>query len=174
MINLTNLNEYVALVIKVDFETGKRACDLDPFDRNLYCIYQNIEKGIEIRLIINQNMINYYINKYKDCKGIKIVKGIEKIDEIIEKLEESTKPQYVIMDQSLFMTSLLSKIMNEKEKDKINKILNESRNENEMLEKLQKEGVKGIGTIKNRVKKLSEIINEQKSKCEDLDSDLII
>jgi len=174
MINLSKLKRYVALVIKTDFESGRRACNLDPFDPNLYCIYQNIEKGIEIRLIINQNMIDYYINKYKDCKGIKIIEGIEKIDEIIEKLEKSTKPQYMITDQGLFIGTLLAKLLDNNEKNKITKILNETKDENEILEKLQKEGVKGIGRIKNPAKKLSQIINEQKLKCENLDSDLII
>jgi len=58
MPNFKNLKRYVALKIKVDFETGERAVRINPRGPGLYALAQNLEDGYEIRLVLDNRDIS--------------------------------------------------------------------------------------------------------------------
>ena len=72
MPSFRNLKRYVALKIKVNFQTGERAGGIDPYDAGLYCLAQNLEDGYEIRLVLDDRDID----KYRNIEGVEVIEGI--------------------------------------------------------------------------------------------------
>jgi len=107
MPNFKNLSRYVALKIKVDFETGERAGGIDPTDPNLYChpSWQNLEDGYEIRLVLD----NRDISIYQNIDGIEIIEGIENIDSAILELNPNEEQYLFARDDALLQASVIAK-----------------------------------------------------------------
>jgi len=98
------MKRYVALVIKVDFSTGKRAGDIDPRDPGLICmpLWQDLEKGVELRLIIEDRPLE----QYRHLEGVEVVEGKEAIN---AKVRELFKPRYGVAVPELLHESIRAK-----------------------------------------------------------------
>ncbi len=73
-----------ALLIEVDFSTGKRAGDINPKDPMLRCNgWQNLDStpGLEIRLVEDDRDLSVY----KDVLGVTILEGKDTINTAIQK-----------------------------------------------------------------------------------------
>jgi len=104
IINISKLKRYVALVIKFDPQTGARPIPgISPrhTDKALFCLplWQDLEKGIEMRLILDDRDIE----QYRGIEGVEIVEGKVAIN---EKVKELFKPRYSIEDSELYRISL--------------------------------------------------------------------
>lgn len=118
MPNFRNLKRYVALKIKVNFESGERAGGIDPRDPNLYCLAQNLEDGYEIRLVLDDRDID----KYRDIEGIEVIEGIENIDRAIIELLPNDEQYHFVRDDLLLQTSILAKHQDPNDSFSIDKI----------------------------------------------------
>ena len=168
MFDIRNLKRFVALKIKVDFNTGERAGGIDPKDPNLICIgWQNLKTGWEIRLIRNEEKIDEYIQKYSNIEGVEIIEGIENIDKAIDEIiPEEDQVDYRVYLPELLTASIIGKHLDPQDPFNINNIPNPDpldvsidtsiRN---TLKHLMNQGVKGIRPVK-RVRKLSEILQQ--------------
>ena len=105
MPNFKNLKRYVALKIKVDFETGERAGRINPKDPGLYTLAQNLEDGYEIRLVLD----NRDISVYQGIEGVEVIEGVENIDAAIEALLPDEEQYLFARDDLLVQTSILAK-----------------------------------------------------------------
>jgi len=105
MSNFDNLSRYVALKIKVDFESGKRAGDIDPRDPNLFALAQNIEDGYEIRLILDDRDIS----TYQGVEGVEVIEGVENIDNAIISLLPNEEQYLFARDEVLMQASIIAK-----------------------------------------------------------------
>ena len=105
MPSFRNLKRFVALKIKVDFESGERAGGIDPRDPNLYCLAQNIEDGYEIRLVLDDRDID----KYRNIEGVEVIEGIENIDKAIIEMLSNDEQWHFARDDLLVQTSILAK-----------------------------------------------------------------
>jgi len=105
MVNLKNLNRFVALKIKVDFKSGKRAGGINPRDPNLYTLAQNLEDGYEIRLVLDDKDIE----QYRNVPGIEVIEGIDAIDRAIIELLPNDEQYLFARDDLLVQTSILAK-----------------------------------------------------------------
>jgi len=94
---MTSSEEPVALLIEFDLATGKRAGNIDPYDRGLLCLAQNLDvtPALEIRLIIDGRDPT----QYEGITGITILRGKDVIN---TKIDEIVKPRYVITHPELF------------------------------------------------------------------------
>jgi len=142
--DLSKLKRYVALKIKFDPITGKRAGDagikIDEGrsipDPNLICCgfgWQNVDKGVEIRLIVDDERIDEYIERYKDVEGIEILEGIDAINLAVD---EIVSEQYMITSPELLKASI------EQMNIKIDDLHGKSRDE--MLKTLYQRGALGV------------------------------
>lgn len=122
MPNFKNLNRYVALKIKVDFETGERAGGIDPRDPNLYALAQNLEDGWEIRLILD----NRDISIYQNVEGIEVIEGVENIDKAIVELLPNEEQYFFTRDDTLLQVSILAKHQDPNDSFNVNDIPDES------------------------------------------------
>lgn len=118
MQNLKNLKRFVALKIKVDFESGERAGGIDPRDPNLYCLAQNLEDGYEIRLVLDDRDISVY----QGVEGIEIIEGIENIDRAIMEMLPNDEQWHFARDDLLVQTSILAKHQDPNDPFSIDKI----------------------------------------------------
>lgn len=105
MMNLRNLTKFVALKIKVNFQTGERAGGINPRDPNLYTLAQNLEDGYEIRLVLDDRDIE----QYRNVPGIEIIEGIDAIDQAILQLLPNDEQYHFARDDLLVQTSILAK-----------------------------------------------------------------
>jgi len=98
------IKRYVALVIKVDFSTGKRAGDINPRDSGLICmpLWQDLERGIEMRLIIDDRSLD----QYRNLEGVEVIEGKEAIN---AKVRELFKPRYGVIHPELLRESIRAK-----------------------------------------------------------------
>jgi len=104
---LKSLKRYVALEIDVDFVTGTRAGGIDPRDLNLICPrWQNFEAGKEIRLIVNETVIDDYIERYRGVPGIAIIEGKDNIN---IRVKELVNPLYDVVSPALLHSSIVVK-----------------------------------------------------------------
>jgi len=124
MPNFKNLSRYVALKIKVDFETGERAGGIDPTDPNLYChpSWQNLEDGYEIRLVLD----NRDISIYQNIAGIEIIEGIENIDNAILELNPNEEQYLFARDDALLQASVIAKHQDPNDSFSVNNIPDDS------------------------------------------------
>ena len=124
MPNFKNLSRYVALKIKVDFETGERAGGIDPTDPNLYChpSWQNLEDGYEIRLVLD----NRDISIYQNIDGIEIIEGIENIDSAILELNPNEEQYLFARDDALLQASVIAKHQDPNDSFSVNNIPDDS------------------------------------------------
>ena len=113
-----NLKRYVALKIKVNFQTGERAGGIDPRDPGLYCLAQNIEDGYEIRLVLDDRNIDIYRN----IEGVEVIEGIENIDRAIMGLLPNDEQWHFNRDNLLMQTSILAKHQDPNDPFSIDKI----------------------------------------------------
>mgnify|MGYP000371374957 CR=1 FL=1 len=166
MFGLEKLKRYVGLKIKVDFTTGERAGGINPRDPNLVCLgWQNLETGWELRLIVNEEKIDEYIQKYKDVEGVEIIEGIENIDKAIDEIiPPEDQEDYTVIMPELLIASVISKHLDPKDPFNVNDIPNPStveepieKTRRRVLKHLVEQGIKGIRPIR-RVKKLSEML----------------
>lgn len=168
MFSVRNLGRFVALKVRVDFSTGWRAGGVDPRDPNLVCLgWQNLEDGWEIRLIVNEDKIDEYIEKYSGKDGVEIIEGVENIDKAIDEIIPQEKQ--VIYDAympELLTASVIAKHLDPNDPFNVNEIPNpdpadvsieESRRK--VLEYLMNQGVKGIRPVR-KIRKLSEILQK--------------
>jgi len=101
---ISELERYVALVIEFDPVTGWRAGGIRiPEDtRKFFCLplWQDVEKGIEMRIILDPN-----VNPadFIGLPGIEVVEGKEAIN---AKARELFQPRYSVYDRILFRISL--------------------------------------------------------------------
>ncbi len=76
-----------ALKIRVDWETGKRAGNINVREFPYPAIYQDLEGEYEIRLVPDE-----VAERYRNVEGITILEG----KQILDELERMIKPRYVI------------------------------------------------------------------------------
>ncbi len=105
MNDLRNLKRYVALKIKVNFQTGERAGGINPRDPGLYTLVQNLEDGYEIRLVVDDRDIE----QYRNVPGVEVIEGIKNIDRAILELLPNEEQYIFPRDDVLFQTSLMLK-----------------------------------------------------------------
>lgn len=122
MLNFGNLSRYVALKIKVDFESGKRAGDIDPRDPGLYCLAQNLEDGYEIRLVLDDRDIS----TYQGVEGAEVIEGIENIDNAIISLLPNEEQYLFARDDALLQASIIVKHQDPNDSFSINNIPDDS------------------------------------------------
>jgi len=143
---IKNLKRYVALKIEFDPFTGKRAGDISPHDPGLLCPgWQNLEEGVEIRLVVDDRDIE----KYRDIPGVEVIEGVENIDNEILKI---CKPKYVLANPELFRVSIAHKNIDLSDIDSSLPI-------EKQLETLRKRGALGIDLLKPKL--LSEMIGKK-------------
>jgi len=100
------LKRYVALKIKVDFETGYRAGNIDPNDPNLYALAQDLEDGWEIRLVLDDRDVSVY----EGIEGVEVIEGIENIDRAIEEMfPDEDAYYYGLFNEEIFRASIIAK-----------------------------------------------------------------
>ena len=166
MIGLKRLNRYVALKIKVDFNTGERAGGIDPKDPNLMCFgWQNLDDGWEIRLIMDESKIDEYVQRYGSAEGVEVIEGVENIDKAIDEIIPPEKQiGYSIYMPELFTASVIGKHLDANDSFDVNKIPNPDlvdvsveETRRKVLKYLIEQGVKGIRPVK-RVVKLGELL----------------
>jgi hypothetical protein len=92
------------LKIQVDFETGKRAGNIDPRDRGLAChpTWQNIDVGYEVRLIVDGRDVAVYEN----VPGIEILYGENVINAEVQAMQ---KDRYTVKNEALLVESIKQK-----------------------------------------------------------------
>jgi len=116
------LERYVALVIHFNLETGERPIPLFEIapgqfsnkpewkpgqphktDPGLFCLsgWQDPEKGIEMRLILDDRDID----QYRNIPGVEVVEGKDAIN---LKVKELFKPRYDVVSPEIFRTSFES------------------------------------------------------------------
>ena len=89
-----------ALLIEVDFSTGRRAGAIDPRDKHLLCHgWQNLDEGLEIRIIDDGRDLKLY----EGVKGVTILEGKDAINAAIE---EHIPTKYQIQSEYLMRESL--------------------------------------------------------------------
>ncbi|MCL0076488.1 hypothetical protein M1O12_00390 [Dehalococcoidia bacterium] len=94
-----------ALLIEVDFETGKRAGGIDPRDPNLRCRgWQNLdsEPGLEIRLVEDDRDLS----QYAGVPGVTVLEGKDAINAAIQ---ANFPPRYDVVDRELLLAHLREK-----------------------------------------------------------------
>ena len=93
-----------ALLIQVDFATGKRAGNIDPRDIGLGCdpSHQNIDRGIEIRTIED----NRDLKQYRGVKGVTVLEDNIAINNAIQK---NIPARYEIQDKELLLAHMKEK-----------------------------------------------------------------
>jgi len=92
-----------ALLIEVDFSTGKRAGGIKTKNNpNLMCHgWQNLEKGLEIRLVMDGNT-----KPYENIPGVTILNGKTEINKAIDAV---VPPRYVVKDKELLLAHMKEK-----------------------------------------------------------------
>jgi len=90
-----------ALEIQVNFSTGERAGGIDPRDPGLEChpTWQNLDEGIEIRIIKDGRDVE----QYRNIPGITVLEGAEAINARIKEIKPTT---YAVANEALFNLSL--------------------------------------------------------------------
>ncbi|MCL0035856.1 hypothetical protein M1N47_00285 [Dehalococcoidia bacterium] len=91
-----------ALLIEVDFETGKRAGGIDPRDPNLRCRgWQNLDSkpGLEIRLVEDDRDLS----QYAGVPGVTVLEGKDTINAAIQ---ANFPPGYNVVDRELLLAHL--------------------------------------------------------------------
>ncbi|KKK68091.1 hypothetical protein LCGC14_2947540 [marine sediment metagenome] len=94
-----------ALLIEVDFRTGKRAGGINPKDPNLQCYgWQDLESkpGREIRIVEDDRDLS----KYKDVPGVTILNGKAAINKAIT---ANIPAKYGVKDPELLLAHLKEK-----------------------------------------------------------------
>ncbi len=94
-----------ALLIEVDFRTGKRAGNVNPKDPNLQCYgWQDLESkpGREIRIVEDGRDLS----QYKDVAGVTILDGETTINEAIT---ANIPVKYAVKDKELLLAHLKEK-----------------------------------------------------------------
>jgi len=121
-----------ALKIKVNFQTGERAGGIDPRDRGLLCdpTWQNIDEGVEIRLITDDRDVE----RYQNIPGVEVIEGKEAINAEIDKI---SPVRYSVTHPELFNESIKQKGIDLKDID-------HTLPPEKQLEELHKKGVLGI------------------------------
>ena len=97
-----------ALLVEVDFKTGKRAGDVNPKDPKLQCYgWQDLESvpGLEIRVVEDDRDLS----QYKGVKGVTILDGETVINTAIQQLETERAS-----DTDLYSEYLMVEAMKEK------------------------------------------------------------
>lgn len=91
-----------ALLIDFNKKTGVRSGGVNPKSRNLPCgsLWQNMEKGKEIRLVLNGD-----IKPYENKPGVQILLGEEAIKEAVANLREPEE-SYSVNSEALLSASL--------------------------------------------------------------------
>jgi len=102
--DLSKLKRFVALVIKFDPQTGYRPIPgIAPrhTDRALFCMpmWQDLERGIEMRLVLDDRDIE----QYRNILGVEVVEGKTAIN---AKVRELFKPRYSVAQAELFKISV--------------------------------------------------------------------
>ncbi|KKM06077.1 hypothetical protein LCGC14_1747630 [marine sediment metagenome] len=89
-----------ALLIKVDFQTGKRAGGINPRDSNLSCYgWQDLNGGLEIRLVEDDRDLS----QYKGAAGVTILNGKKAINQAIM---VNIPTMYAVKDKELLLSHL--------------------------------------------------------------------
>lgn len=94
-----------ALLIEVDFATGKRAGGISPRDPKLFCRgWQDMESkpGKEIRLVLDDRDLS----QYQGVDGVTILEGQAVINQAIK---DNISAKYVVKDKELLMAHLKEK-----------------------------------------------------------------
>jgi len=103
--DLSKLKRYVALVIKFDPLTGRRAGGIEiPRDKGLFCLpqWQNLEEGIEMRLVLDDRDLR----QYEGVEGVEVVIGRVEINKRVKAL---FKPRYAVASPELLASSIAVK-----------------------------------------------------------------
>jgi len=91
-----------ALLIEVDFETGKRAGNINPRDPGLHCRgWQRLDSkpGLEIRLVEDDRDIS----QYAGVPGVTVLEGTDAINAAIQ---NKFPPTYTVVDSALLLAHL--------------------------------------------------------------------
>jgi len=120
-----------ALLVEFDVNTGIRAGDINPNDPKLQCYgWQDLEASpqVEIRIIEDDRDLK----QYEGIKGITILRGKKKINEVID---ENIATRYSISEDALFTEHLRQREIN------LDEIPGKVQ---EVLKNLLDRGIKGI------------------------------
>jgi len=119
-----------ALLIEVDFSTGRRAGAIDPRDKHLLCHgWQNLDTGKEIKLITDDRKIDQYMG----VKGITILEGKDAINAAIE---EHIPIQYAVKSETLMIEHMKEK--------KLSLNILAGKTGKEIAEEAHKQGLAGV------------------------------
>ena len=92
-----------ALLIEVDFTTGKRAGGINPKDSNLPCHgWQNLDLGLELRLVEDDRDFS----QYEGMAGVTILEGKEAINQAII---ANIPTKYSVKDKELLLAHMKEK-----------------------------------------------------------------
>ncbi len=92
-----------ALLVEVDFSTGKRAGNINPRDADMPCHgWQNLDEGLEIRLVED----NRDLSQYETATGITVLGDTEAINKAII---ANFPTKYIIKDKELLLAHLKEK-----------------------------------------------------------------
>jgi len=138
-----------ALLIEFNKNTGKRAGNVSPRDKNLFCFgHQNLESepAREIRIIRD----NRDLTKYKNMEGVTLLNNNKEIDDAIDEFIEINKPeQFVIVSDVIFKLHVEQRgiILDDIPGNTVGEILSE----------LKKQGIKGLRSTKKKIVKTKDI-----------------
>lgn len=119
-----------ALLIEVDFKTGKRAGSINPRDPKLPCYgWQDIDGGLEIRLVEDDRDLS----QYEGVAGVTVLGNKELINDAII---ANFPTKYLIKDKELLLAHM-------KEKG-ISLDVFAGKNLGDVAEELYKKGLAGI------------------------------
>ncbi len=92
-----------AIRVDVNYATGKRAGGVNPKDLNLvgHPSWQNIDKGVEIRLVANGN-----VAQYQNVAGVTVLEGEAAIDAAVDEIYET---KYAVVNEALLSHSIVQK-----------------------------------------------------------------
>lgn len=92
------------LKIQVDFQTGKRAGNIDPRDPGLviHPHWQNVDEGCEVRVIEDDRNVE----QYRNIPGVELLKGEIAINTAIQSMH---RERYAIKHEQLLIESIRQK-----------------------------------------------------------------
>lgn len=95
-----------AILIEVDFATGKRAGDIDPRKPGFPCApeWQDIEGGRELRIVLDGN-----VERFRGQPGVTILETDAEIDAAVASIEAAKPEAYAISHEALAVESIRQK-----------------------------------------------------------------
>jgi len=136
------------LLIEFNLNTGKRAGNINPRDKNLFCYgHQNLDvtPALEIRCIRD----NRDLSQYEGIQGVTVLNNDNEIDDAIDEFIVSEEEDFIIESETIFKIHLEQRGIN------LDDIPGDS--VKEILKNLKQQGIKGLKSTKKIHKKTKDI-----------------